>query len=324
MATLKDIAKGAGVTVTTVSRVLNNRGYISDETREKVYQVMKELNYQPNEIARSLSRKKSNIIGLIIPTIAHPFFSELSFYLEYYAYKEGYKLMLCNSQMEAKKEKEYIDMLRAHQVDGLILASHTLDVEEYINIELPLVTFDRKVRDIPYITSDNYQGGSLATNLLINKGCKKIVYIGGNLKLDLFANKRYDVFLEIAEKRGIEHLIVQTDLNGFNIAEYRKLIFDLLKEHPDIDGIFASSDLIAATVIRVAQRVNKKIPEDIKIVGYDDIQEASLFVPEITSIRQPIKKMGSMAIEVLKKQIDKEKVANSNIVAVELVERETT
>ncbi len=324
MATLKDIAKGAGVTVTTVSRVLNNRGYISDETREKVYQVMKELNYQPNEIARSLSRKKSNIIGLIIPTIGHPFFSELSFYLEYYAYKEGYKLMLCNSQMEAKKEKEYIDMLRAHQVDGLILASHTLDVEEYINIELPLVTFDRKVRDIPYITSDNYQGGSLATNLLINKGCKKIVYIGGNLKLDLFANKRYDVFLEIAEKRGIEHLIVQTDLNGFNIAEYRKLIFDLLKEHPDIDGIFASSDLIAATVIRVAQRVNKKIPEDIKIVGYDDIQEASLFVPEITSIRQPIKKMGSMAIEVLKKQIDKEKVANSNIVAVELVERETT
>jgi len=324
LATLKDIAKGAGVTVTTVSRVLNNRGYISDETREKVYQVMKELNYQPNEIARSLSRKKSNIIGLIIPTIAHPFFSELSFYLEYYAYKEGYKLMLCNSQMEAKKEKEYIDMLRAHQVDGLILASHTLDVEEYINIELPLVTFDRKVRDIPYITSDNYQGGSLATNLLINKGCKKIVYIGGNLKLDLFANKRYDVFLEIAEKRGIEHLIVQTDLNGFNIAEYRKLIFDLLKEHPDIDGIFASSDLIAATVIRVAQRVNKKIPEDIKIVGYDDIQEASLFVPEITSIRQPIKKMGSMAIEVLKKQIDKEKVANSNIVAVELVERETT
>jgi len=324
LATLKDIAKGAGVTVTTVSRVLNNRGYISDETREKVYQVMKELDYQPNEIARSLSRKKSNIIGLIIPTIGHPFFSELSFYLEYYAYKEGYKLMLCNSQMEAKKEKEYIDMLRAHQVDGLILASHTLEVEDYINIDLPIVTFDRKVGNIPYITSDNYQGGSLATNLLINKGCKKIVYIGGNLKLDLLANIRYDVFLEIAEKRGIEHFIVQTDLNGFNIAEYRKLIFDLLKEHPDIDGIFASSDLIAATVIRVAQRVNKKIPEDIKIVGYDDIQEASLFVPEITSIRQPIKKMGSMAIEVLKKQINKEKVAKSNIIAVELVERETT
>jgi len=324
LATLKDIAKGAGVTVTTVSRVLNNRGYISDETREKVYQVMKELDYQPNEIARSLSRKKSNIIGLIIPTIGHPFFSELSFYLEYYAYKEGYKLMLCNSQMEAKKEKEYIDMLRAHQVDGLILASHTLEVEDYINIDLPIVTFDRKVGNIPYITSDNYQGGSLATNLLINKGCKKIVYIGGNLKLDLLANIRYDVSLEIAEKRGIEHFIVQTDLNGFNIAEYRKLIFDLLKEHPDIDGIFASSDLIAATVIRVAQRVNKKIPEDIKIVGYDDIQEASLFVPEITSIRQPIKKMGSMAIEVLKKQINKEKVAKSNIIAVELVERETT
>ncbi len=324
MATLKDIAKGAGVTVTTVSRVLNNRGYISDKTREKVYQVMEELNYRPNEIARSLARKKSNIIGLIIPTINHPFFSELAFYLEYFAYQGGYKIMLCNSQLESRKEKEYIDMLRAHQVDGLLLASHTLDIENYINLDLPLVTLDRKIDNIPFISSNNYQGGSLATNLLIEKGCQKIVYIGGNLKLNLLANKRYDAFLEIAKKQGIEHFIAQTDLNGFNIKEYRKLIFDLFNEHPDIDGIFASSDLIAATVIRVAQQIGKRIPEDIKIIGYDDIPEASLFYPEISSIRQPIEEMGKLVIELLQKQIEEKEVPNSNILDVELIERQTT
>lgn len=324
MATLKDVAREAGVTVTTVSRVINNRGYISDETREKVYRIMEELDYRPNEIARSLSRKKSNIIGLIIPTVAHPFFSELSFYLEYYAYQNNYKVMFCNSQLDSRKEKEYIGMLRGHQVDGIILGSHTLDVDDYINLDLPIVTLDRKVKNIPYISSDNYQGGSLATNLLIKKGCKKIVYIGGSLKLNMLANKRYEAFENIARDKNIEHFVVQTNLDGFNIEEYEKLVLELFTEHPDIDGIFASSDLIAATVIKVCQKTDRKVPDDVKVIGYDDVKEASIFVPEITTISQPIKQMGELVIEVLLRQIEEEKVSNSNILGVELIERETT
>lgn len=112
MPNLKDVAKQAGLSVNTVSRVLNNRGYISDKTKEKVYRVMKEMNYQPNEMARALFRKKSNMIGLIIPTISHPFFAELTNYLEYYADLKGYKLLLCNSNRNVSKEVEYIDMLK--------------------------------------------------------------------------------------------------------------------------------------------------------------------------------------------------------------------
>ena len=106
MATIKDVAKAAGVTVTTVSRVLNNRGYISEMTRKKVYAAMKDLDYQPNEIARSLYRKKSNIIGLIIPAVSHPFFGEMANYIEFYAYEQGYKILLCNSHLDREKEKK--------------------------------------------------------------------------------------------------------------------------------------------------------------------------------------------------------------------------
>ena len=119
MPTIKDVAERAGVSVTTVSRVLNNRGYISQATRTKVYQAMEELDYQPNEVARSLFRKRSKIIGLIVPTVAHPFFGELTSYLETYAYSRGYKVLICNSQLDASKEQEYIGMLRRNQVDGI-------------------------------------------------------------------------------------------------------------------------------------------------------------------------------------------------------------
>lgn len=112
MPKIDDVAKKAGVSVTTVSRVLNNRGYISEETREKVYRVMKELDYQPNEMARALFRKKSNMIGLIIPDVSHPFFSEMTYHLEYYADNSGYKLLLCNSNRDVSKESKYIDMLK--------------------------------------------------------------------------------------------------------------------------------------------------------------------------------------------------------------------
>jgi LacI family sucrose operon transcriptional repressor len=325
MATIKDVAQKAGVTVTTVSRVLNNRGYISDATRQKVYKAMEELDYQPNEIARSLYRRKSNIIGLIIPTVSHPFFGELSNYIEYYAYNYGYKILLCNSQLDRTKEREYIDMLKRHQVDGIIMGSHTLEVDEYINLNLPIVTFDRCISDnIPYISSDNYQGGKLATNLLIDKGCKKIAHICGNLKLNLLANKRYKAFIDMAVDRNIEHITVQTDIKVFDISQYEKLIYNLFKDHPDIDGIFASSDIMAAYAIKVCSQFNKNIPDDIKIVGYDDVKIASLVIPQITTIKQPIEEMGKLAIELIVKQINDEKVLMENICPVTLVERYTT
>ena len=325
MPTIKDVAEKAGVTVTTVSRVLNNRGYISDATREKVYKAMEEINYHPNELARSLYRGKSNLIGLIIPTVGHPFFGELAAFIEEYAYSQEYKVLLCNSQFDREKEKEYLEMLKRHQVDGIIMASHTIQVDQFSRVNLPIVTFDRQINEkIPYVSSDNYRGGELATNLLIEKGCKKIAHICGNLGLDLLANRRNEAFMATARRQGIEYYTVQTEINVFETNQYESLIRDLFIEHPDLDGIFASSDLMAASAVKICSDLNKKIPEEVRIIGYDDINVASLVTPQITTIKQPLAQMSALALELLIKQMNKVKVPVENILPVQLIERETT
>jgi len=325
MATIHEVAKNAGVSVTTVSRVLNNRGYISEKTRKKVYQCMADLHYQPNEIARSLQRKQSSIIGLIIPNVSHPFFAEMANHLEYYAYQSGFKIMLCNSQMDPIKEKEYINMMKRNRVDGIIMGSHTLQVGDFKKLDHPIVTIDRKIEDkIPFVSSDNYRGGQLATELLINKGCKKIAHICGNLQLDLLANQRSNAFLDVVNKHSIEHIIVQTDMNVFDQAQYIRIIRQLFVDHPDIDGIFATSDIIAAYVIKECFNKGKRIPDDIRIVGYDDVNAASWMSPEITTIKQPLEELSQLAIELIKLQLEASKFETENILPVELIERGTT
>jgi len=323
MATIKDVAAVAGVTVTTVSRVLNNRGYISDKTRKKVYNAMAELDYQPNEVARSLIRKKSNLIGLIVPDVAHPFFSELTSHIEYFAYKAGYKILLCDSYQESDKEKDYITMLRSNQVDGIIMASHTLEVDEYLNLNLPVVAVDRTFSEtIPYITSDNYAGRVQATNLLIHKGCKKIAHISGPLMLNTPANNRYKAFTDVAEQKRIESVFIETEL-GLH-QDYEKIIHNLFEDHPDVDGIFASSDMIAIAAVKVASEIGKRIPGDLKIVGFDDISFASMIVPPLTTIKQSTEMMGKMTIQLLVDQIDGREVEFENVLPIELKERKTT
>ncbi|CAM3042676.1 LacI family DNA-binding transcriptional regulator [Paenibacillus sediminis] len=325
MATINDVALKAGVSVTTVSRVLNNRGYISEATRKKVYETMEELGYQPNEIARSLLRKQSHIIGLIIPSVSHPFFSELARHVEYYAYQYGFKVLLCNSHLDPGKEKVYTEMLRRNRVDGIIMGSHTLEVDEYRNVHSPIVTIDRKIDDeIPFISSENYRGGELATELLVSKGCRKIAHICGNLELNLLANQRSDAFRDVVTKHGVEHVIIQTDMNVFDQEQYERIIRRLLEEHPNVDGIFATSDIIAAFAVKECMKAGKTIPRDVRIIGYDDVNAASWLTPELTSIKQPIEEIGRLAVELIRKQLEGEPFETENLLPVELVERQTT
>jgi LacI family sucrose operon transcriptional repressor len=325
MATIHDVALKAGVSVTTVSRVLNNRGYISEAMRKKVYSTMEQLNYQPNEIARSLVRKQSNIIGLIVPSVSHPFFAELADHVEFYAYQNGCKVLLCNSRLDPVKERDYIEMLKRNRVDGIIMGSHTLEVDEYINLNSPIVTIDRQIDiKIPSISSDNYRGGELATELLVGKGCKKIAHICGNLELNLLANKRSDAFQNVVNKYGVEHIIIQTDMNVFDQLQYEQIIHKLITEHPDVDGVFATSDIIAAFAMKGFIKAGKQVPKDVRIVGYDDVSAARWITPEITSIRQPIADIGRLAVELIGNQLEGEPFLTENILPVELMERGTT
>lgn len=323
MPTIKDVALRAGVTVTTVSRVLNNKGYISARTRLKVAEAMKELDYVPNEMARSLLRRRSGIIGLIVPTVGHPFFGELAMHIERYAYEAGYKILLCNSHLDSVKERDYVDMLKRHKVDGIIMGSHTLDIHEYLNLSMPIVTIDRKIDDrIPSVCSDNRQGGLLATRRLISRGCRKIAMVAGSLKLDLLSNQRCTSFIAEAEAQGVPHVLVHTTLDVLDNSQYENLVNRLFIENPDVDGVF-TSDVKAAHVIQACGRLGRAVPRDVKVVGYDDIPIASLLTPRLTTVRQPKEAMAKLALESVVKQIRGEPHSLETVLPVELIDRDS-
>lgn len=325
MATLKDVAAKSGVTVTTVSRVLNNRGYISEETREKVYAAMKELNYQPNEIARSLSKQKTNSIGIIVPHIEHPYFARLIGYLEREAAKKNYKIMLCNSHAKFEKEIDYLEMFQSHRVAGIILCSRSVDIGKFISLNIPVVSIERPV-DVgtTSVECDNYQGGILAAEHLVARGCTHLVHFSGIENESMPADARCKGFVKVCEDKNVWHKEIECKAGNYLNMEYHSLIESVLLENPEIDGIFASSDLIAAQAIQVARKMNIQIPNDLKIVGFDDVSIASLTSPTITTIHQPIKEMAQEAIDCLIKCADANAVPSQIQLPVSLVKRETT
>jgi LacI family transcriptional regulator, sucrose operon repressor len=325
MNTLKDVAEKSGVTVTTVSRMLNNRGYISEKTKTKIQQAMKDLNYQPNELARALSQKRSHFIGLIVPSASNMYFCKVIDCVEHLVTSSGYKLLLCTSNHEAKKEVEYFDMLNASKVAGIILASHTQNLDMNIAIDAPVISIDRIISPrIPAISSDNYQGGILAAEHLITKGCKKLAHISGSTYLNMEANKRYFGFKEVCDSKGVPHVVIDATEEQFLSMRYENVINILLDNNPDIDGIFTSNDIIAAQVINICTKRGIKIPEEMKVVGYDDIDLCELCTPTITTIHQSVDAICQRAVESIISKQENKVIPTSVILPVSLVEREST
>lgn len=325
MSTLKDVAEKCGVTVTTVSRMLNGRGYVSEKTKKKIRQAMKELNYQPNAFARALSLKRSNFIGLIVPSASNMYFCKVIDSVEHYVSTNGYKLLLCTSNLEPKKEIEYFDMLNANKVAGVIIASHTQDIDKNIAIDAPVISIDRVISPrIPSICSDNYQGGILAAEHLIEKGCKKLVHISGSTNLNMDANKRYYGFKEVCERKGVPHIVVDATEDQFLSMRYESVINMLLSNYPDVDGIFTSNDIIAAQITTICNKRGIKIPDRIKIVGYDDIDLCTMCSPSITTIHQSINEICQYAVESIIFKAENKAIPSSITFPVSLIKRETT
>lgn len=325
LATLKDVAKETGLTVSTISRVLNNRGYISDETRQNVYSAMKKLNYHPNEVARSLSKQSTNTIGVIVPHIRHPYFAELISNLESHAYNHKYKILLFNSKEKNEKEREYLEMCTSNRVSGIILCSGTVTVEEFKGLNVPLVTIERYLENgTAAIECDNIQGGRLAAKHLIESGCKNLIHFSGVYETAMPADSRAAGFRETCITMNVNFKEVVTSAFQYNNLEYYDFIENTLRENPLTDGLFASSDLIAAQVIQVCSKMGIQIPNQLKIVGFDDVYIASLTTPRITTIHQPIKEMAKMAVELMISANEGKIVPSRTMLPVSLVKRETT
>jgi LacI family transcriptional regulator len=321
---IKDVAKHAGVSVATVSRVLNAKGYVSEDTRKKVEQSIKELNYKPNEVARSLFKKHSKTIGLIVPDITNPYFPELARAVEDTASKLGYTVILCNSDGDKNKEQHYLDALQQKYIDGIIISSNTLSVDQIQLLNIPIVSLDREIsKGLPTIVVDNVRGAELATNYLVNKGCKRIGHIRGPVNI-VNAEERCTGYMEIVSNETWfrENYIV----NGyFDMQMSMEATMQLLRFHPEIDGIFAANDTMAIGAIKAVHKMGKKVPEDISIIGFDGIKLSQATTPELTTIAQPIYEMGEKAAEMLINFIEDQPVESTYYrLDVKLVEREST
>lgn len=322
LVTIRDVAKYAGVSVATVSRVLNNKGQVSKATREKVSTAIQELNYRPNLVARTLYKKNSSMIGLILPDIMNPFFPALARAVEDRALSYGYTVVLCNADGSTEKELTYIESLGQKYVDGIIISTSQLTVESFSQFDMPIVALDRYIKnDIPIVFAENEHGAVLATEHLLQQMCKHIVHIRGPKGITT-ADQRENGFLNKIRQTDADYTVIETD---FNVDTAEEDVYQLLKMHPSIDGVFAGSDLIAIGVMKAARRLDISIPDDLQLVGFDGIQFGEMLYPSLTTIKQPVYDMGTLAVDLLHQQIKGEKLETFNYkFPVELLKRKTT
>lgn len=321
MATIKDVAKKAHVSVATVSRVINQKGYVNVETREIVLQAIRELNYVPNELARSLFQKKSRIIAVVVPHLTSIFFAELLEVIENKIINWNYRLMVCNSQDDPEKESKYLKIFDQYNIDGLILISNTRRIDDYKKIGIPIIEIDHNLaEDIPSVASNNYQGGKLAAEKLVSLGCKKIIHFRGPNML-MTVKDRSLGFKSVLKDKNVYNFSYDLAFKSPNQDDIQNVINSNL----DCDGIFCDSDLIAINVVQCLKRAGKRVPEDVQVIGFDDIELASMIEPRLTTIKQPTQKIAEYAVNSLMKLINKEELdmAHRNI-DVELIERDTT
>lgn len=304
MASIRDVARKANVGPATVSRVLNNSGYVSEETRRKIEAAMKELNYTPNELARNLFHKKSGIIAILVPSVSHPFFAELVKCVETELYACGYKTMLCDTFREENSEQEYLDMLNRNIVDGIITGVHSLKIEEYLKIDKPIVAFDRYLgENIPLVRVDHTVGGRMAAELLLNSGCKNVLQFQGAKSVRSPSDRRHLEFERVMRENHAEVTSIELMWNRFDSEYFSDITEKIMKEYPDIDGVFGA-DLLMVYCMKAAVALGRKIPSDLKLVAYDGTYVTEAVTPSITSIVQPIPSIAKELVELLCNMIE--------------------
>ena len=322
MATIKDVAREADVSIATVSRIMNNRGAISEKTRKKVYEAMERLHYQPNEMARALQKNKSNIIGLVVPLLDYAFFSRLTDAIEESCHSYGYKLMICKSGEDGEREKELVSMLQANQVDGILLCSRVGDTGIYSQNTLPLISIDREMEGFSSVTSDNYKGGMEAARELFESGSRHPLILGVQVPAYMAMDQRHKGFLDECSNIGIKCAEMKIQQENLGQQELVREFLKVMEENPCIDGVFATGDISAAKIACHKKVQESGIFDRIPYMGYDGLEISELL--DITTVSQPIYEMGECAVELLVEKINGKLVQERSILPVKLVERGST
>lgn len=307
MATMKDVAQRAGVSLGTVSRVINKASGIKPTTLAKVEQAIKELNYIPDEYARGLKTQSSKTVALIVPSIWNPFFAKFAYYVEKKLDSLGYKLLLCNSDGDSEEEHKYIKMIKQNKIDAIIAITYS-DIDKYIYSGIPFVSLDRYFKQkVSYVESDNYQGGQIAAKELLKHGAQKLAYIGSHSKYPNDTMRRKAGFDEYLSDHGlVSHDIYLQE----PVADFKPAIEELLNNNPKIDGIFCHNDSRLLKVKSILEELGYSIPQDIQLIGFDGMDLSKDIPLDVSTIVQPVQQLAEGAVDLVMKKVKNPDVPN--------------
>jgi LacI family transcriptional regulator len=305
--TMSDVAREAGVSLMTVSRVVNNKGEISPATRQRVLDVIDRLGYRPSGIARGLATKRTGTLGLVVPDIANPFFGDVVRGVEQTAYAEGYSVILCNSNEDPKREADVIESLEEKRVDGMILCSSRLDEEALrraLQRHQAAVMVNRRLagQAVDTVRVDDYVGGRLATDHLLSTGHRAVGFLAGPPASQSGRQRlrAYGAALEDAavtpNPGWVRHCA--PDVAGGYQAGY-----ELLTARPEVTALFCYNDLVAVGALQARLRLARPVPGGLAVVGYDDIPLAALVTPALTTCHVPRYELGVQAVRLLVQRI---------------------
>lgn len=314
---IKRIAELSGVSPATVSRVINNNGRFSEKTRRRVMKVIRENNYGMNYVAKSLRMKKSFTIGVLVPDISNAFFSSVVLRMEKYLYSKGYSVIICNTDRDEHKEMAYLRTLEGKMVDGLLIISGDQEFDtSVIQTQTLTVCIDRKPKNTDnavFISSDHYHGGLLATETLIKQGCKKLGIIISHENL-YSSKERLRGFKDALEKNGLTcnpNRIIKINDKETKPEEVKLHVLKSFRDGNLYDGIFAVNDRLAFGTMKACQDFGWKVPENVKIIGFDDDPLCTYSSPSLSSVKQDIDQLAKVSCDILLKLINSEMMTST-------------
>ena len=305
--TLKDVAKAAGVSYATVSRALSGSPQIGSETRERIIKLCDEMGYTTNYVARSMVMKKTDLIGLVVPSIDNQFMSELAYYAEMSARSHGYNIMLCNSGPDLKQEKTVVKLLLGRQVDGILIVPQSPKTYENIRAyadQVPTVFLSENLRDQPqsYVAVDNSRGTYIGTKYPYDLGHRDILYFGR--RHSTTHQLRAEGYMKACQELGLQQRFFNSEFSRSSINNGYQLARDLFSKPLDYTAIFASTDSNALGILKAADEMHIDIPSRLSLIGFDNITATGMPRIELTTIEQPKREMAVQAVDMLRDKIE--------------------
>lgn len=328
MATIQEVAKEAGVSVATVSRVLNNHASVSAKTRAKVERVIERLQYNPNMLGRNLRRAQSRMILVLVPSISNPFYSKIVQGIEDVARRSNYNVLLCTTDSDVEREQMYLEMLRNHMADGVITMDPAVDPAHFQQAghEFPVIQCCEysETGNTPYVSIDNRTAAYKAVKHLLLMGHRKVAIINSDERF-LYARLRKEGYLQALQEFGVsseDRFLINTDLH---FESGHRAMKALLAQPDRPTAVFAVSDTLAIGALRSIREAGLTVPQDVAVVGFDNIPFASMMNPSLTTVSQPMYEIGCEAARMLIKRITnpQEKVESIEL-DFELIIREST